>query len=916
MFQMPLETGSRVGPYEISGLLGKGGMGEVYRARDTRLDRTVAIKTLSGELSIQPQFRERFVREAKAISSLNHAHICTLYDVGQHDQISYLVMEYIAGETLSQRLKKGPVLLSEALDWAAQVADALDHAHRRGVVHRDLKPANIVLTKAGAKLLDFGIAKLVAPLSDSIARPLDPIAHTMTTQGMVVGTLHYMAPEQLHGQEVDGRADLFALGCVIYEMVIGARAFDGGSQATIITKIVSGEPERIADLAALGPPELERLVRRCLAKDPDDRWQTARDLRAELKWIHERLTQPRTVAAAHTSAALTTVATPPVQPTGTRRFLVPRLAPWILAAAALAVAAAVVGWGVGRGRPAFSQDGPVVRFTLNSPADSPLVIEDVIGGSAISPDGSRIAFVAMHSGKPVLALRSLDSIEVKSIDGSQGAAYPFWAPDSRWIGFFAEEKLKKVPVAGGRPQVICDAPEPHGGTWSDDGTIVFSPHDAGPLYRVRDTGGTSSPLTQLNPAEKEIGHHWPQLLPGNQTILFLARTSQRQANQVYAATLASPQTPAKLIFSNYGAAYATNPATMQGWLLYLRDETLLAQPFDPIRLSLSGEPAPVAFGVGSSIESGYAGFSTAANGVLVFRSGGDKGRRLRFFGRDGRVVGEAGEPDWYTAVAWSPDASRVVVTRVDADTGLVDLWLIEPARQLRSRLTFDDGIDTSPVWSPDGAQIVFSSSAAGTLDLHLQKLDGSSRPTPLYKNGNPLRPTDWSRDGAWIVYEEDHPESKRDLWMLRAAGQGSPKLLLRTPFNEYQGQLSPDGKRLAYTSDDSGRPEVFVRDLDLGHTPYRVSTNGGSQPRWRDDGGELYYDSADGKLMAVLVSSNAVQFSAAAPVPLFSLPSPTAGVADFRYDAAPKGEKFVAIVPDGADKQDLSVLVNWHRMLQ
>ena len=488
------------------------------------------------------------MREGRAISALNHPHICTLYDVGQTGDLSYLVMEHIAGASLAERLKSGPLPVLEALQCAEQVADALDHAHRRGVVHRDLKPGNIVLTKSGAKLLDFGIAKLVHASSELTVTVPDMSAPTMTIAGTVVGTLHYMAPEQLQGLEVDGRSDLFALGAVIYEMIIGAKAFDGKSQATIMAMIISGEPERLADFSLVAPAELERLLRRCLAKDPDERWQTARDLRSELRWVAERLSPSRTDIKTGTVAAL-----PLVEPPAKRN-----LAPWLVAVAALALAGVAVPWALTRSGGAAQQavdQGPLVQFAVNDPGGGTLVLDDDVGGSAIAPDGTHLAMVAGRNGKPMLTLRPLQSLQVRVVEGSEGAAYPFWSPDSKWIGFFAGEKLRKVPLSGGTPQTICDAVEPRGAAWGRDGTIVFAPASSGGLHRVSDSGGAVEPLTKLNAAETEIAHGWPHLLPDGKTLLFHVRNGRQHTNHISAVDVSKPDSRVRLVSSNYRAAF-------------------------------------------------------------------------------------------------------------------------------------------------------------------------------------------------------------------------------------------------------------------------------------------------------------------------------------------------------------------------
>jgi hypothetical protein len=736
------------------------------------------------------------------------------------------------------------------------------------------------------------------------------VPETITAQGMVVGTIHYMAPEQLHGRETDGRADLFALGCVIYEMLLGARAFDGGTQATVTSKIIASEPEKLQDLSLLGPPELERVVRRCLAKDPDDRWQTARDVLTELKWIAEKLKGPNTT--------LPTVMVSAVKNLDEGKKRGRRLV-WSLTAAAAALVlvglalpwVASSGWSFPIWRGGTVPPGPTVAFAVTPHPDEGLVLDQDAGGSSIAPNGSVLAVAANKDGKTVLALRPMASLRFRIVEGSEGAAFPFWSPDSSWVGFFAGGKLKRVAAAGGLPQPICDAPEPHGGTWNAKGVILFAPNNAGPIMGVPANGGDPKPVTTLNVAEGQQDHAWPHFLPDGETFLFLSRTSRRESNQIYAAVLSNPGAPVKLVASNYRATYAPQSDGGNGNLLYLRDGTLMAQLLDVKRLTLIGQPKAAAYDIASVVESGYANFSASKNGMLVHRSGRQPGRQLHWVNRSGQAVGDVAEVSQYLAMRLSPDQSSVVATRIDNETGLVDLWLVDLARKTSTRLTADDGLNANPVWSPGGDEIVFGASPQAMLGLFRKGLNGSQG-GPFGKSSNPRRPTDWSSDRGAILFEEQTQQSGWDLWVAPATSGGAPKALVQTPFNEYHGQWSPDMNWLAYTSDDSGRPEVFIQPANRPGSRLRVSIDGGSHPRWRGDGKEIFYLSGNDKLTAApfrLDSAGKAQIGE--PTPLFDLPAPYPGATDYRYDVTKDGARFLTLTTAGKTRHVMSVTVNW-----
>ena len=637
--RMPLSVGTRLGPYEILAPLGEGGMGEVWKARDTRLDRTVALKISKAD------FTERFEREARAIGALNHPHICQLYDVGPN----YLVMEFIEGTRL-----KGPMPVERAVHYARQILEALDAAHKKGFTHRDLKPANILVTRQDIKLLDFGLAKHHAAVNHSD----ETLTEALTTKGQIVGTLQYMSPEQLQGKEADARSDLFAFGCVLYEMLSGKRAFDGSSAASVIAAILEREPAPIE----LGPP-LERVIRSCLAKDPDQRFQTALDLKRALGWALEQ------------------------QPAVRGPF---KRWSWV-AAAALALGV-LAGWGLSR-LPRAPAGEQAVRLQLNPPEGGQFNLASV----ALSPDGRTLAFVAEIKGKSGLWLQPLDGMVSRLLSGTQDANFPFWSPDGKSIGYFAANKLWRVDAAGGTPMVICDVADGRGGAWGSDGTIVFAPVQS-TLRRVSASGGASTQLTKLDPARGEDAHYWPQLLPGGR-FLYWARGSKPEDTGIYAASLAKPQDSARLIACDSKGLYAA------GHLLWLKGSTLMAQRFDPDGLRLRGEPHRVADPVGGFATIGMM-LATASDGMLLYGAA-DTARQFTWLDRSGKSAGTFGEPGDYTTFDLSPDGRRVVVSRPSSSGS--DLLVVETERNVWSRFTFSAGVNWFPIWSPNGRSIVFRS---------------------------------------------------------------------------------------------------------------------------------------------------------------------------------------------------------------
>ena len=878
---MNLATGTRLGPYEVLSPLGAGGMGEVYRARDTRLDRTVAVKILPQGVSSSPESRQRFDREARAISSLSHPHICSLYDVGQQDGIDYLVMEYIEGESLADRLKKGPVPFNQAPSYGNQVADALDKAHRAGIVHRDLKPANIMLTRSGAKLLDFGLAKLRSndnegDLAGQSNLPTEAIG--ITGEGTIVGTFQYMAPEQLEAGQVDARTDIFAFGAVLYEMITGRKAFTGRSRVSLIGAILKDEPPAISTIQPMSPPALDHIVKTCLAKDPDERWQTARDLMRELKRVSESGSEAGTPA-------------PVVVRVNNRERA------W-MAATAILILALIAAFII----IAHLRQSPVsaraIRFSIPTPNLTALGDD-----FAISPDGGRLAFTATDSsGKERLWVRQLDSLSAQPLPETEEASFPFWSPDSRFIGFFVRGKLKKIDVSGGVPQTLCDAPVGRGGTWNRDGLILFAPGPSGALYRVSAAGGEAAPLTTLDQTHGN-SHRWPQFLPDGRHFLYLSR---QEKSGIYVGSLDSKETR-RILDSEVNAVYAP-----PGYLVFVKASTLMAQPFDAGKLELTGESFVVAEEVGLDTASRRSAFTTSENGVLVYQRGEMADSQLAWHDRAGKQINTVGPPGNYWSIWLSPDESRVAVERVEK--GNMDIWLIDIARNTPTRFTVDPAFDRTPIWSPDGTRIVFSSTRNGLPDLFVKPASGSSNEELLLSTGSVKFPTDWSSDGKLILYTELNAKSRADIWILPLEGDRTPQPFLQDDFNKWSAKFSPNVKWVAYSSDESGQEQVYVRPFPGPGGEYQVSTTGGSRPTWRHDGKELFYVTPDRKLMSVEVTAGAT-FEALAAKPLFDthIKGIASRVIVSRHGYAVSGDGLRFLINDLTETSasPITVVLNW-----
>jgi Tol biopolymer transport system component len=880
---MALAPGSRLGPYEILAPLGAGGMGEVYRARDTRLERTVAVKVLSPQLSASPESRQRFDREAKTISQLSHPHICALHDVGHQDGVDYLVMEYLEGETLSDRLVKGALPLEQTLKYGQQIADALDKAHRQGIVHRDLKPSNVMLTKSGVKLLDFGLAKTFETPAAKGSLTSLPTQQGLTHEGTILGTFQYMAPEQLEGRDADARTDIFALGAVLYEMATGEKAFSGATQASLIGAILHTEPAPISSVQPMTPPGLERVVRTCLAKDPEERWQSAADIKRELCWVEEG-----------SSAGVAAPGLP-------RRSA--RLFPWAFAAVALLVSGAAL-----------------LRYrnrtsVFAGPMRSSIVLSDksAVRAVALSPDGTRLAFIARDaSGKNLLWVRPLDSLAEQPIPGTENPSFPFWSPDGRSIGFFADGKLRRIEASGGPPQTICDAPSSRGGSWSREGTILFAPVSDGQLYRVSASGGLPTPVTRLDPSRGETSHRWPVFLPDGRRFLYLVASfgfgGQMEKMGIYVGSLDSKE-ERFLVRANSSIAYAP-----PGYLLFSRERNLMAQRFDPKRMQIEGDPLPVAEQIQYFSQIFDALFSVSENGLLLYQPRAASSlAQLVWFGRSGKQGGSLGPPGDQANPRISADGKRVALDIHDPLTGNSDIWIYETSGGSPTRLTSNPGIDNVPIWSPDGSRIVFRAIRRAHSDLFQKDSNGARSEEPLLQSERNKQPNDWSRDGRSILYRELDATRNYKLWVLPMEGGGKPLEFLQTTFGVMDGQFSPNGHWVAYASNESGKWEIYVAPFPGPGNNWKVSGAGGSEPRWRGDGRELYYLAPDGKLMAVDVKEGP-PFEASPPRALFQTrPRGHVSSADsFSYDVTADGQRFLVNTDVGGDvSPPLTVVLNW-----
>ncbi len=887
---MPLTAGTKLGPYEIQGSVGAGGMGEVYRARDTRLERAVAIKILTGEQA-GPEMRERFEREARTISNLSHPHICTLHDVGQHEGTDFLVMEYLEGETLEKRLERGPLPPEQALRIAIEVADALGAAHRQGIIHRDLKPGNVMLTKAGAKLMDFGLAKLrggPAPAVSALTEMAATAAsRKLTAEGMIVGTFQYMAPEQLEGGEADVRSDIFALGEVLYEMATGKPAFTGRTKASLIAAILSSDPKPISELQPMSPPALDRVIRTCLAKDPDERWQTAHDLKLQLQWIAEAGSQAGVPA-------------PVVAKRKNRERLLAAVAALALLAA---IASALAYW-------RSAQPRQVVRAEVAAPDNSHFnFVGDNSGPPVVSPDGRHIVMSVLADAKTRLYLRALDSLALQPLGGTDNATFPFWSPDSQQIAFFADGKLKRLSVSGGAPIALADAPDSRGGSWGKDDVILFAPRYRGGLSRVSATGGQAQSV--LDPdGTKYTTYRWPQILPDGKHFLYLAANHNNpnaEDTGIFFASLDGKEN--RRVFHS-----VANAIYVSGHLLFLSDTTLMAQSFDPSSGALKGQPFSVADGVAFDAGVWRALASASENGVLVFQPGrADIGRQMVWFDRSGKQLGAVGERAHILQVQLSPDGKKAAAIVGDP---LGTVWIYNLERDTRTRLTFATGTVAGSAWSPDGKQIAYSinNGKGGRFQMFVLPSDGSGTAKLIQPDAAADQViNDWSPDGKYLIYYEGAVGNQR-LWAAPLNGNGKPFVATADSGITFDAQLSPNGRWLAYAIYESGHSDIFVSPFPPTGAKWQISQNGGSRPRWRRDGKELFYfPPGDNQLYAVEVDGSGSSFQMGRTQPLFRTNLNGLG---WLFDVSKDGQKFLVQVAAEQSDRPLTLVLNWTEELK
>ncbi|MDE3178341.1 MAG: serine/threonine-protein kinase [Acidobacteriota bacterium] len=888
-------VGQTVSHYHVMEKLGGGGMGVVYKAEDLRLHRFVALKFLPDALARDPHATARFQREARAASALNHPNICTIHDIGEQDGRTFIVMEYLDGATLKKRIDKRPLQTEPLLELAIEVADGLDAAHAQGIIHRDIKPANIFVTRRGhAKILDFGLAQLAAP---------EAPAEDLTGTGMMLGTPSYMSPEQAEGKCTDARTDIFSFGSVLYEMITGQRAFASDSKASILSAVLRDQPKPAAEILPGVPRELARIVARCLRKDPGRRYQHAGDLKIDLQQVKEELA----------SGDSETIGGPKTGPSKIRWWR--RGLPWAVAAICLAVMIMVV---VAYRRPARAPANAVIS---QIPPAANATFEfgpHYAAAPQLSPDGRRLAFLAGGpQGKPILWVRALDSSEAKPLEGTEYAATPFWSPDGNYLAFCAYGRLKKVDVLGGPPVDICKAINVRGGTWSPEGTIVFAPSSESALYRVSADGGQPRPVTTLDELPGTVNHRWPQFLPDGRHFLFCAVSSSPGLNGgTYVGSLDGGK-PKLLLREDTSAVY-----TPPGYLLFAQHGVLVAQRFNLKRLQLSGDPIPIVKSVRVLPTAWRAMVSASETGMLAYTAGtAPPGWQLQWFDRNGKDQGRIGGTQFFHEPDLSPDGKKLAMVIGVIPLMQSNIWVFDLAKGTPARVTFTPSQIYNAIWSPDGTKLAFASTRAGHLQLYEKAANGAGG-THLLLKDNSLGdvPSSWSSDGRYIAYERADPEGKTgtEIWMLPLFGDKKPFPFLDSDANEHAASFSPNGKWLAYDSDESGRAEVYIVPFPKRSGKWQVSTEGGGAPRWRRDSKELFYLSRENKLMAVKVQEKDAMLEIGSPAPLFQTNPPESGWPGRVYDVTPDGKKFIVDtrLPAPASAEPITLVVNWPALLK
>lgn len=876
---MTLAPGIKLGRYEIRSLLGAGGMGEVYLARDEKINRDVAIKVLPVAFSADAERLRRFEQEAQATGALNHPNILAVYDVGTHDGAPYVVSELLEGETLRERMGGAALSQRKAIDYALQAALGLAAAHEKGIIHRDLKPENLFITKDGrVKILDFGLAKLSGTGDGSGSQTEIPTRRVDTDPGVVMGTIGYMSPEQLRSRPADHRSDIFSFGAILYEMLSGKRAFRGESTADTMSAILREDPPDLSTTNRTISPALERVVNHCLEKNPEERFHSSRDLAFAI----EALT-----GSGSMSDPTTTILT--ARPRTRSRWR--ELLGWAVAAIFLLSSLALAT--LYFRRPTVAERP--VRFVIAMPPE----LGDV-STPVISPDGQTLAFIASIDNRRFIYTRSIGKLEAQQVAGTEEAIYPFWSPDSRYLGFFSGNKLKKVEASGGAAQTLCDAPNSFGGTWNRDGVVLISLDTKG-IHRLPAAGGSPVPVLPLDESRKELAQAWPTFLPDGRHFLYQSWNGKSSDSAIMVGALDGSMR--KLLLKADSSPLYAAP----GYLLFARESTVLAQSIDPIRLELKGEPFPIAENVNYIAANSYASLSVSDNGVMAYWIGGISKRQLFWFDRSGKQLNPVGPPGEVNDIVLSPDGKKLAMQRLVE--GNSDIWLMDLERGVPSRFTFAADTDDTPVWSADGSFIVFSGGSS-VFNLYRKNSSGIGNPEMLLQSEEGKEASSWSSDGKFLLFTVYGPKTVTDVWVLPAEAGAQPYSLVATEFEEAMAQFSPDGRWFAYTSNESGRTEVYVQSFPVSGGKWLISTGGGSQPRWRRDGKELFYLAPDRQLMSVNVSASST-FETSAPTPLFQS-RVSSYSAPNRYAVSTDGQRFLINGPAGeVSRTPFAVVINW-----
>ena len=889
---MTIAAGTKLGRYEIRSKIGAGGMGEVYQARDMEIGRDVAIKVLPATFSADKDRLQRFQQEACAAGALNHPNILSIYDVGKTDGSPYVVSELLQGETLRKRIDGTPLAQRRAIDYALQIAQGLAAAHEKGIIHRDLKPDNIFVTNdQRVKILDFGLAKLTQLDSDQVQTDV-PTRRVDTDPGLVMGTVGYMSPEQLKGLVVDQRSDIFSFGAIIYEMLSGRRAFHAESTVETMSAILREDPPDLSNTNKTVSPALERLVNHCLEKNREARFHSARDVAFALEAI----------ADAGQSSAQTIIPSALPRSRRTLKYL-----PWIIAGI-LAVVLAITTTLLMFSSKHITSSAGVVRASIEQPENAYFLPRTQF---AVSPDGSRLVFVARPpGGRQLLWVRPLGATTAQPLAGTDDALYPFWSPDNRSIGFFSQSKLKRIDASGGPVQALCDAPNGRGGTWNREGVIVFAPDNYRPLYRVSAAGGTAVAVTKLDESKIQATHRWPWFLPDGHHFLYRSGTTasitQKESNGIYLGSLDSNEQ--KLVL-----AVDSMPVYASGFLLFVRDTTLMAQAFDLKKFELTGEPLPVTERVQVDFVLSRGVFSVSENGVLVSQSGGTvlAERELIWYERDGKNPKSLGAPALYAQIDIAPNEDRVASGIFDLNAGSPDIWIYDISRDVPLRLTFDPEFDASPIWSPDGSRVVWRSNRKGRYDLYQKVSSGAGNDEVLLESEENKDATSWSSDGQFIAYTNAAIKSntQNDIWILPMSGERKSIPFLQTGANETSAQFSPDGHWIAYVSDESGTNQVYIAPFPNPVGKWQVSRSGGSEPRWRGDGKEIFFLSPENKLTAATVNASGSNLQIGNAETLFEIhPANPPG---YHYDVTKNGKRFLVDSNRESNVQPLALVINW-----